>query len=153
MTKQLEKMKKIDELAIAALGMNAYVIYTQAGLNYSELLEPMATTQITFIQASVLLGAIYLFEYMGDEEESSSSIRVEEEEGFIDGIAGMIETNKWVDLVTIAVVFLGFRSIKANAGYGISLFQLKLDPANIALQLSVLMMLNFGLQFIGDLKS
>jgi type IV secretory pathway VirB2 component (pilin) len=154
--KQLERMPKLDELAIVALGLNAYVVFTNATISsYRQLLEPMASTEVTIIQASILVAALYAIEYMGDEEDGGrdalTSGSSSESEGLVSWIADMAEGSTVVDILTIGVVFMGYQFISGEVGYGTSLTQISANPEVIAMQLSVVIMLNFGIFTLSDL--
>lgn len=154
--KKLEQMPKIDALAIGALALNIYVVFTTSGLSTSDLLEPMSGQAVTVIQASSLVALLYLIEYMGDEKGSSSNaLRTSSNnsEGLTSWIAEMAEGSKVVDALSIGVVYLGYSFISENASYGASLTEISANPEVLAMQLSVLMMANFGIFLISDLIS
>ena len=155
-TKKLERMPQLDSLAVATLALNAYVIYDQASFrSFEALLEPAASNQILIIQLSAVMAVVYLTEFVGDEENSSTGV-MDTSSGSSDGIFGWIadlaEGNIVVTAASLIVVLLGFRSIQSSAGYGTSLFEFSADPTNIALQLSFLMIFNFGIQLLSELK-
>ncbi|MFP4038592.1 MAG: hypothetical protein ACLFTA_02310 [Candidatus Nanohaloarchaea archaeon] len=155
LVKSLEQMPKIDALAIGALGLNIYIVFQLSGLSLQDLMEPMASEAVTVIQVSGLVALLYLVEFMGDEEDNSRNTFASSssDEGFLGWIAGLAEGSKVVDAVSIAAVFLGYNYISQNAGYGASITELSMNPEVIAMQLSVLMMLNFGIFLISDLMS
>jgi hypothetical protein len=154
--KQLEGMPKVDILAVGAIALNIYVVFTISGLSIQDLMEPMSGRAVTVIQASALVGAIYLIEYFGDEDSSSSQRLTgssNDEKGLMSWIANMAEGSKVVDAASIGAVFLGYSYISENAGYGSSLTQFSTNPEVVAMQLSVLMMANFGIFLISDLMT
>lgn len=150
---KMEKMPKLDLLAVFALGLNIFVIYSESRINsLQELLEPAASHEIMIIQLSALMAVLFLAEYLGDEEDSHSSIHSSggEEKGLMPFIAGLAEGNTVVDGVVIAVVFLGYQQISQNASPGTSLTEFSLNPEAIAMQASVLIMANFALYLVVD---
>lgn len=113
------------------------------------------------LQLSGLMGIIYLIEFMGDEESSSSRSdpfrgSSNSEGGVVAWLSGFLEhgyIGTAVDAGSLAVVFLGYQHLSENAAYGTSITQISFTPEVIAMQVSTLMMLNFGLFLIGDLLS
>jgi len=153
-------MKTYDGLAIGALALNIFVVYTTSNIrDLQELLEPMASQEIMVIQASVLMAAIYMIEYFGDGESSSNDPwggSNSDGEGIVAMISGVMESgtvSTIVDAASIGVVFLGYSYISENTAFGTSLTQVSANPEVIAMQLSVLMMLNFGIVLVSDLMS
>ena len=154
--KQLEGMPKVDALAVGALALNIYVVFTLSNVSVQDLMEPLTGNAVTVIQVSGLVGLIYLIEYFGDEESSSSRSLTgssNESKGIVAWIANMAEGSKIVDAASIAAVFLGYSYISENAGYGASLTQFSTNPEVIAMQLSVVMIANFGIFLFSDLMS
>ncbi len=154
--KNLEKMPKVDALAVGALLLNIYVVFTTANLSIQDLTEPMGGDAVTVIQASALVAAIYIIEYMGDEEQNSRGVMPNsssESEGLAAWIADMAEGSKVVDALSIGAVYLGYSYISQNADYGTSITEISTEPEVLAMQLSVLMMLNFGIFLISDLMN
>lgn len=152
----LEQMPKIDGLAVGALLLNIYVVFTTANLSIQDLTEPMGGDAVTVIQASALVAAIYIIEYMGDEENDSRTMMASssgESEGLTSWIADMAEGSKVVDALSIGAVYLGYGFISQNADYGTSITEISAEPEVLAMQLSVLMMLNFGIFLISDLMN
>jgi len=159
---RLKETPKIDGLAIGALALNIFAIYTISNINdFQELLEPFASNEIMVLQFSGLMGALYLIEFMGDEESSSSRSdpfggSSNSEGGGVEWLSGFLEhgyIGTAVDAGSLAVVFLGYQHLSENAAYGTSITQISFTPEVIAMQVSALMMLNFGLFLIGDLLS
>jgi len=154
---QLKNTPKFDGLAIGALALNIYVVYTLANIrDFQALLEPFASTEITIIQLSAAMGVLYGIEYFGDEEESTHGIgsHSTDNEGLMAWISGFFENSKFssvVDGLSILTVFLGYQYISTEAR-NVSLTEVSLNPETLALQLSVLMMLNFGIFLISDLS-
>ena len=157
-----KKMKTYDGLAIGALGLNIFAVYTNSNIgNIQELLEPMASRDILVIQLSALMAGLYLIEYFGDSEGSSSNdmfggISSSNEEGFTAMISGLLEEgifSKIVDALSIAAVFMGYSYISENVSYGTSITEISTNPEVIAMQVSVVMMINFGIVLVSDLLS
>ena len=158
--KHLKKMTKYDELAVAAFGLNIFAIYSMANIrDLQDILEPFATDEIMLIQISALMAGIYLLEYMGDDDGSSHdpySTGGDDGEGIFAMISGLMENGTFgtiVDAASLGVVFLGYQYLAENVGRNVSLFEISLTPEVLAMQISVLMMLNFGIVLIGDLMS
>jgi hypothetical protein len=150
---QMEKMPKVDLLAIAALGLNIFVIYQLANLaSYQELLEPAASHEIMVIQLSAVMAVIFVAEYFGDKESSSNtrltSHSSDNSEGFMAFLGGLAEGSKVVDAAVIGVVFLGYQYVSQNAGYSTSMTEISSNPEVLAMQFSVLMMANFGIDLL-----
>lgn len=158
---RLKETPKIDGLAIGALALNIFAIYTISNINdFQELLEPFASNEIMVLQLSGLMGVLYLIEFMGDEESSNSRDPFggssNSEGGVVKWLSGFLEhgyIGTAVDAGSLAVVFLGYQHLSQNASYGTSITQISFTPEVIAMQVSALMMLNFGLFLIGDLLS
>lgn len=158
LTEQLKNTPKIDILAIGALGLNIFAIYTMSNIrDLQELLQPFATDEIMLIQLSAIVAAIFALEYVGDDGESHSSSFGHNNSGG-DGVFGWLSgflehgyIGTAVDILSLATVFMGYQYIAENVGRNVSLFEISLNPEVLAMQLSVLMMLNFGLFLIGDL--
>lgn len=155
-----KKMKTYDELAIGALFLNIYAVYTVSNIsNFQELLEPMANQEIFVIQASALMAFIYLIEYMGDGEESSNDLwssSSSQNEGVIAVISGFMEegfATKIVDAASIGAVFLGYSYLGENSSINTSLTEFSTNPEVIAMQVSVLMIANFGIVLVSDLMA
>lgn len=155
-----KKMTTYDELAISALALNIFAVYTVSNIrDFQELLVPMANQEILVIQASAAMAVVYLIEYFGDSESSSTNAYMDtgnNEEGFMAMISGFLEEGimtKIVDAASIGVVFLGYSYLSENAAYGTSITQISTNPEVIAMQLSVLMMANFGIVLVSDLLS
>ncbi len=158
LTEQLKNAPKIDILAIGALGLNIFAIYTMANIrDIQELLQPFATDEIMLIQLSAIVAGIYTLEYMGDDGDSHSSSfghNDSSSEGVLGWLSGFLEhgyIGTAVDILSLATVFMGYQYIAENVGRNVSIFEVSLTPEVLAMQLSVLMMLNFGLFLIGDL--
>ncbi len=157
-----KKMRTYDELAIAALALNIFAVYTVSNIrDFQELLVPMANQEILVIQASAAMAVIYLIEYFGDSESSSSNNpwsggSGNDGEGFIAMITGFLEEGimtKIVEAASIGVVFLGYSYLSENAAYGSSITEISTNPEVVAMQLSVIMMLNFGIVLVSDLMT
>ena len=160
MIQHLKKMKKYDGLAIAALGLNIFAVYTTSNIrSLQELLVPMANQEILVIQASAVMAAIYSIEYFGDSEDNSRRHPMPGEDdgkGLIAMITGLMEegfVGEIIDAASIGAVFLGYSYLSENAAYGTSITQVSTNPEVIAIQLSVLMMANFGIVLVSDLLS
>ena len=157
-----KKLKTYDGLAVSALALNIFAIYTTSNINdFRELLEPMASQEIMVIQASAIMAGLYLIEYFGDSESSSGNGLMagshgSENEGIVAMISGFMESGTLstvVDAASIGVVFLGYSYLSENAAYEASITQFSTNPEVLAMQLSVLMMANFGIVLVSDLLS
>jgi hypothetical protein len=154
--KNLERMPKVDLLAVGALILNIYVVFTTAKLSIQDLYEPMGGSAVTVVQASAVVAALYIIEYMGDEESNSTGRLTQssgESEGLMAWIADMAEGSKVVDALSIGAVYLGYSYISQNADYGTKITEISTEPEVLAMQLSILMMLNFGIFLLSDLMS
>ena len=156
-----KKMTTYDELAIGALALNIFAVYTVSNIrDLQELLVPMANQEILVIQTSAAMAVIYMIEYFGDSESSSSRDpwggSGSDGEGFMAMMSGFLEEGimtKIVDAASIGAVFLGYSYLSENAAYGTSITQVSTNPEVLAMQLSVLMMANFGIVLVSDLLS
>lgn len=157
-----KKLKTYDGLAIGALALNIFAVYTTSNIrDFQELLDPMASQEIMVIQASAIMAGLYLVEYFGDSQSSSSNDLYStgsrsDGEGFVAMISGFMEAGfigEIIDAASIGVVFLGYSYLSENAAYGTSITQVSTNPEVIAMQLSILMMLNFGIVLVSDLLS
>ena len=158
LTEQLKSAPKVDALAIGALGLNIFAIYSMANIrDLQELLEPFATEEIMLIQLSAIVAGVFMLEFMGDDDGYSGHNYMNESssgEGVFGWLSGFLEhgyIGTAVDILSLGTVYLGFQYISQNVGRNVSLFDISLTPEVLAMQLSVLMMLNFGLFLIGDL--
>lgn len=69
---KLDNMAGLDLLTIAALGLNSYVLYSEAlSVSISELTEFGGGTQVVMLQASAGLGLVYLMEYFSDKDDDN----------------------------------------------------------------------------------
>ncbi|MFO7794074.1 MAG: hypothetical protein R6V35_03820 [Candidatus Nanohaloarchaea archaeon] len=154
-----KKLKTYDGLAIGALALNIFAVYTTSNIrDFQELLEPMANQEIMVIQASAIMACLYLIEYFGDSEGSSDNMypTSSNDEGFVAMISGFMEAGfvgEIVDAASIGVVFLGYSYLSGNASYGTSITEISTNPEVIAMQVSVIMMVNFGIVLVSDLLS
>ena len=155
---QLKNTPKFDGLAIGALALNIYVVYSLTNLtNFQALMEPFASQEITIIQLSAAMAVLYSIEYFGDEGDSSHNSLMGQSsnsnEGLMAWISGFFENSKFstvVDGLSIAAVFMGYQFISSEVT-NVSLTEFSLKPEALALQLSALMMLNFGVVLLSDL--
>jgi len=152
---QLKNTPKFDGLAIGALALNIYVIYVHANLtDFQALMEPFASQEVTVIQLSTAMAVLYSIEYFGDEEQSHDPYSTHSDEGgLMSWISGFFENSKFstvVDGLSIAAVFMGYQFIQGQAT-NVSLTEFSLNPEALALQMSALMMLNFGIVLLSDL--
>lgn len=156
-----KKLKTYDGLAIGALALNIYAVYSISEIrSLQEFLEPMASQEITVIQISAVMAGLYLVEYFGDSGNSSNNSLMSsggnEGEGVIAMISGFMESgtvSTVVDAASIGAVFLGYSYLSENISYGNSITDISTNPEVLAMQVSVLMMLNFGIVLVSDLLS
>jgi hypothetical protein len=152
--KHLDKKPSGDILTAAALIANVYLVYTQINLrSYSRLLEPLATSQITVLQASAVLTVLYLAEFMADSGEDESYHSSSSEEGWASFLSIFAE-NSLVEGASAVVIFLGLQTIGMGTGYGTGVSSSitigSIPLTEIARYLNIAAIANLVLEVIGN---